>query len=753
MSNLDQLNLWRSSGSDEEIRHECKVLLESGVAYEDIVRVILTKISEYSETDPSCLLSISYINLSDSIVHVELQELKDKHKFVALGKRPPKFRRVESPPAIEGTFEDLRKRFAIAVDGNDPLLSERCLLGIADQANVKIVFATVLETLLEPRFLGTTSGPWWAGVRHLTIGCQVDLWQRFGDQKLLPIACYIGAQRCAKSRGRQNPSTQAAALKLEKHYAAFEGSRRDVCGDEQFDESLFRQQIGSADVDTVFSAIDEAWQTGVSIDRIALAMTMHCISRIQRGAQGDRANWDNLKRELMATNVISKIQAIDETLAIKAAFHAAWQWVRHGDDGLADTIVQSKAFPIPDASEQIGYVTDQIGHCQGVDAMSAANNFVAAGHDGEEFLRRVIQFINADSVGGGYSNGQRGIIDAWYASEGHPERNNILLALAGWAADYRNQHLNHRKRYGPIWGANLSDDGKLLAVVSAGTRVFDTTSGMELMFFRGFPWRFAFHPNSRLLACGWDGGKLEIWDLIARELVTEIDAFPDDVSGQFGDGKFWGMQFSPDGKLLAGCSRGCNEVRVWGTLDWTLRYELVGHTHNRNESVTFSDDSGTIATGGNDGTVRIWNATDGTAQLVFENHSASDGRIVAVDFHSDAERIVSAECEGEVLVWNWKTGEVLLMLDGKSDCNFAAFSPDGQTVTSEHDGVLHIWDAENGRLVEKIDAISNPSQYRFFGGVNQSRDRSTIVAACWEGIINIWDVEHRRELNSFRVSF
>lgn len=738
------------NSSRQELREHCAELIAAGVEHKTIIRAMMTSVSACAVSGESWLPTASIINLSDSLVHVPLQLDENKHFMMAFGERHPEFRRVEVPPRIAGSIEELQTRFDKAIRGNDWQLGERCLLGIATEADLNAVFATLLETLLDPRYLGTTSGSWWASVRHLLIGGMIDLRNEFSDETLLHTVCNRGAKQCAKVIGQHSERAQHAIAELESAYIELNA---DFGAGEMLAEKPFQADVESGDVTKAFGAVTSAWQNGISVDQIDLALTMLCVERLLRGGYGSGANWDNLKRELQATGVIRRAALIDQRLAYKAALHAVWQIVRHGDEGLCDggEFPEFHEFTSDNEDEHLLYTRNGIGHANARQAMNAANNFLLSGHDPKHLMRDMILWVNQNCKGGGYYAGQRGMLDAWELAKDHPERNRIPLALVGWMADYRNQHFNFKKSYGPIWGANLSDDGGLLAIVSGGTRVFDTKTGGELMFFRGNPWRFAFHPGGRLLAAGWDGGDLQIIDLVARKIVKQWPAFPDDVSGKFGDGKFWGLAFSPDGKLLAGCSRGCNEVHVWDSATWERKFELFGHSNNRIESVTFSADSQRLASGGCDGTVRLWNMQSGNQELVFDKHDSDTGRISGLQFHPDGRRIISSQCNGETKVWDSQTGdEHCTMWPVREYLNYAGFTPNGKTVIFEVDGTLHYHNAETGEPIATVEAVApKPNDHTIFGGANPSRDRSAIVTAGWHGQVSVWDATTRELIQSF----
>ena len=179
------------------LRDYCGELIAAGANHKDIIRVILSGVSERAVADEIWLPTASIINISDSLVHVPLQLDENKHHLMAFGEHRPPFRRIEVPPRAPGSAEELQVTFEEAVVGNDWQFGERCLLGIAEESGIESVFAAILQTLLQPRYLGTTSGPWWEGVRHLLIGGMIDLWQEFGDKARLEVACHKSAKQCA----------------------------------------------------------------------------------------------------------------------------------------------------------------------------------------------------------------------------------------------------------------------------------------------------------------------------------------------------------------------------------------------------------------------------------------------------------------------------------------------------------------------------------------------------------------------------
>ena len=423
--------LLRQTEDRPTLREACREMFAAGIHFDEVARVIWDRVSEKAVADPSWMPAASCVNFADMFSHVELHAPGDQHGVCVYGEPPPEFQRSHPPTAVEGTLGELQVRFSEAAASHDWQLTERCLLGIAQQAGIKSTLATILDHLLQAEFIGTTAGPWWAELRHVTIGCIIEIWQRLGDEAILPVLCYTGARHCAKRTGEADEQKQSAMAAFSAALANL-GDRRNE-SDVLFDEAAFRRQLNTDDVATALGAVSDVWQQGATIEQIGLSMTMHCVERLLRSFHSDGANRTHLKLELMGAASIRKIGLIDEQLAIRTAYHVACRIVRTGNKGLIDQLPEVKATPSPKSNEQIEAIINDVNLGDVSAAIDRTHSFITGKHDGLELLRRLFLAVGYDNT---YA-GQRCMIEAWHQAVDHPQRNNVLLATVGWEARYR----------------------------------------------------------------------------------------------------------------------------------------------------------------------------------------------------------------------------------------------------------------------------------------------------------------------------
>ncbi|KIJ07797.1 hypothetical protein PAXINDRAFT_89813, partial [Paxillus involutus ATCC 200175] len=148
--------------------------------------------------------------------------------------------------------------------------------------------------------------------------------------------------------------------------------------------------------------------------------------------------------------------------------------------------------------------------------------------------------------------------------------------------------------------------------------------------------------------------------------------------------------FHPDEKkLVSGSDDGT--LRIWDRTTGSVEV-LSGHTDWVCD-VDVSRDGELVVSGSDDTTVRMWNRELGETVHVFEGH---ENYVISVQFSADSRRVVSGSGDETARVWSVETGKLAfepIKCHGRVYC--VSYSPSGDRIASGADSV-QIWNAETG---------------------------------------------------------
>ena len=214
------------------------------------------------------------------------------------------------------------------------------------------------------------------------------------------------------------------------------------------------------------------------------------------------------------------------------------------------------------------------------------------------------------------------------------------------------------------------------------------------------------------------------------------------------------------------------------------RQIFLGHT-DQVWSAVFSPDGKSVATGGLDGTIRLWDAQTGKQLQVFQHSSVG---VVQVDFSPDNKHILASDLSGKLVLWNIKTGlgsslpfsgvwsiafspngeEILTgAFDGSvhlmdiqtkkilktfkghtGTVTSVAFAPDGKTMlTGSQDRTARLWDIQTGQTIHIISGHADEIY-----GVAFSPDGRQVLTGSKDQTARLWDVQTGKEVRVFNIS-
>lgn len=168
-------------------------------------------------------------------------------------------------------------------------------------------------------------------------------------------------------------------------------------------------------------------------------------------------------------------------------------------------------------------------------------------------------------------------------------------------------------------------------------------------------------------------------------------------------------------------------------------------------SMTFDSTSTLLATGGCDGTIKLW---DVVKQYCTHNLKGSSGVVHLVQFHPDISllQLFSSSLDCGIRLWDLRTSQCVCVLQSHySAVTSLSFSADGGTmVSSGRDKICTVWDLKKRKakrtvpVYEAVEGVVLLPQNEDFSQIGVKSKELHFVTAGSKGVLRVWEASTAR---------
>jgi periodic tryptophan protein 2 len=199
--------------------------------------------------------------------------------------------------------------------------------------------------------------------------------------------------------------------------------------------------------------------------------------------------------------------------------------------------------------------------------------------------------------------------------------------------------------------------------------------------------------------------------------------------------KISSVAINPSGEWLAFGAAKLGQLLVWEWQSESYILKQQGHYYDMN-TLAFSPDGQNIATGGEDGKVKLWNSTSGFCFVTFPEHSAS---ISSVEFAKQGQVLFTASLDGTVRAFDLVRYRNFRTFTSPTPVQFCslAVDPSGDIVCagSLDNFEIYMWSVQTGKLLDILSGHTAP-----VAGLAFSPTGNQVASCSWDRSLRLWSV-------------
>ena len=235
-----------------------------------------------------------------------------------------------------------------------------------------------------------------------------------------------------------------------------------------------------------------------------------------------------------------------------------------------------------------------------------------------------------------------------------------------------------------------------------------------------------FHIANKLLLVALSDGVFSLYELPDCNNIQSLSVSQSKIDS---------VCINNSGEWLALGSSHFGQLLVW---EWQSEtYVLKQQGHNLDMStICYSPDGQLIASGGDDGKLKLWNTTNGFCFVTFNEHTAP---VTDITWTTLSNAVISSSLDGTVRAFdvirykNFRT----MTPPTPTPLQCVSVDPSGEIVCAASNDTfdIYVWNLQTGKLLDIINGHEGP-----VSGIMFSPTQPILVSVSWDKTIRIWDV-------------
>lgn len=233
--------------------------------------------------------------------------------------------------------------------------------------------------------------------------------------------------------------------------------------------------------------------------------------------------------------------------------------------------------------------------------------------------------------------------------------------------------------------------------------------------------------NDNILVLGIQTGEFAIYSM---------NTFDNKYTLKISDAKITSISINQEGTWIAFGSKYLGQLLVWEWKSESYIYKQQGHFYDIS-TIAYSPDSSQIASGAIDGRIKVWNTSNASCIITFNEHKS---KVTEIKYAPNKPSVlVSASLDGTVRAYDLiKYRNFRVMTTPKvTQFTCVGINLSGEIVAagSMDPYVVYVWNLKTGDLVDQLTGHTAPISCIAF-----SANKDMVATGSWDKTVKFWEL-------------